>query len=445
MMRGPGRFTLLAASFLTSAVLLPGCLFQSDDRVAGGTIETTNGISARVTLPNGSAASNVKVYLLDEQEWLTKVKAGASVYLDSAVTDGNGDFKIKKDTSVHASLVANADDFGILIRHVTPEVIKDGYHGIIGLRRHKSYSGVVVDSNAVPDQVLLAGTPYSSAVDSDGTFSFPALPPESYPVVVRRKLPDDSTEYTVAGDVDLSKDSVAADTLVPDTSKILVLEDFDDGDNRTKLGPILGDGYWIAYSDSFLGGNSQLFQPVNAAPQNFEPAIHDGGGSHPTALQILYKSGDTAGEDQPFSYVFLEANLGGSSYGAYKHYNLSAMDTLSFFAKGNGKAVVELVQNQIGIPLFVTASAEVNLTEAWQEFKITPDQLKITVSQFPFNPADFKQALLDSHLPAYTAKPVSWGETGGMVRTIRFLGTGGSEFWLDLIRLHGTVLNDLVK
>jgi hypothetical protein len=441
-----GGRALLAVS-LACAFSFWGCLFQ-DDRRAGGTIETTNGVvAARVVLPNGSAASNVKVYLLDEKEWLTKVKSGASIYLDSAETDGEGGFKIKKDTAIHASLVANVQDYGILIRNVTPEMIKTDYAGIIGLRRHKAYRGVVVDSNAVPNQVLLAGTPYVSTVDSaTGEFSFQDLPPESYPVVVRRQLPDDSYEYAVAGDVDLStNDSIPADTLVPDTSKILVLDDFDDSDNRTKLGPILGDGYWIAYDDSILGGNSRLYQPVNAAPQNFEAAVQDGGGTHKTALQVLYKTGDTAGVEKPYSYVFVEVNLGGSSGGLLKHYNLGALDTLSFFAKGNGKVVMELVQNQYGIPLFVTASFTVNLTEAWQEFKITPDQLVISVSNFPANPSDFSQALQDSHLPLYTSKPQTWAETGGMFRTIRFLGTGGSEFWLDLIRLHGITLGDLVK
>jgi hypothetical protein len=34
---------------------------------------------------------------------------------------------------------------------------------------------------------------------------------------------------------------------------------------------------------------------------------------------------------------------------------------------------------------------------------------------------------------------------GGKAQAIRFLGTGGTEFWLDHVRIHGVDLGDLVK
>lgn len=443
------RRGLYASVLALSALLAGGCIFTTgpgDNTLAGGTIETTNGI---VVMPDGRPAARIKVFLLDEKSWLSNVKDGKAIALDSSETDENGVFKIDRDTSSKVSLMANAEGHGILIRHVTADLIKKEYWGKIMLRKHVSYRGTVGAGQSGAKQVYLAGTPFSALIDPDGGFSLPNIPPEKYPVVVRRLDINDQEEYVTAGEVDLlKKDSVIpTDTLKPDTSKTLLLEDFEQGNNYNELGAIFaGIGYWDAYSDEYLGGNSRLLQPTNAAPQNFSAAIGDGGAQgRERSLEVLYQSGSRGNEWKPFPFVYLSTNLGPSADANNIHVNLSKMDTVTFYAKGSGRLVVEFGQKQIGVPLKITAGSTVTLTDTWQLFKLPAKDFSVEVKEFPANPAQFQALLQSAKLPTYAAKPQTWEEMGGRAHTVTFLGTEGTSFWLDEIRFHGLVLDDLVK
>src|SRR5688572_5486210 len=96
-----------------SALCLWSCIFEGPTKVAdGGTIETTNGF---VFMPDGRPAARIKVFLLDENAWLSNTKDGKTVTYDSAETDTSGFFQIDRDTISKVSLMANAEGHGILI------------------------------------------------------------------------------------------------------------------------------------------------------------------------------------------------------------------------------------------------------------------------------------------------------------------------------------------
>ncbi|GEM_PF-4432005 len=437
------RIAAWIAPCLAGATLFLGC----SDRLAGGTIETTNGISARVVLPSGQPATAIKIYLLDEQDWLRKTEAGESVVLAVAETDDSGKFEFKFkdiDTNITSSLYADVENYGLLIHAVTQKLVKDEYHGTIGMSKKVSYEGTIKDTTFVAQKIFLAGSPFQATVDGNGHFIIRNVPPESYSVVILRKLQDQSMEYVVSDKVKLDEFTEGKPAvIVPDTTKAVIIEDFEDLDNRNLLGTILGGGWWDAFND-FPANNSVLLQPANAAPQNFSKAIKYGGSDERSrSLQVLYKNSDhPAAGVEPF--VFMENNLGAQSV----HYNLSGMDSLTVYSAGSGKLTVELVQENpanSGIAISVIASASFNLDLAWNRFSIKPGDLKIAVATFPQDPVSLKSKFEEAKLPAYTKRPTTWQEMGGMVTRIRFKGTGGTEFWLDHIRVHGIGLGDLVK
>jgi hypothetical protein len=448
-----GIASALAAGLLGLSAL-SGCgMFE---RVAdGGTIETTNGIAAKVVLPSGQPASDIKIYLLDEQDWLEKTKAGESIILDVVETDSAGNFKFKiakADSDRTVGLYADVETYGLLIHDATQQLLKDAFGNVIGMTKKVSYEGTIKDTTFDTQKIYLAGTPFNAVVDSVGHFIIKNVPPESYAVVIERRLPDQSREFVVGEKVKLDEYTEGKPTIItPDTTKAILLEDFEDGDNANLLHPILGyQSWWDAASDLVSGGNATLLQPTNASIGSFQKAIRDGAGDRGKSLQVLYNSGTHPGQGEPFSYVMLTTNLGGYAI----HYDLSHMDSLTFFSGGSGKLVVELVQENPKNPLTLETVASLQVVASktfvldslgWTKFTIKPDDLTISVGWFPENLGALKTNLESGRVPAYTEKPTTWAEMGGKITRIRFKGTGGKEFWLDHIRIHGISAGELVR
>lgn len=433
------------ASLALAALLALGCVFTDPDPgpIAGTTIETTNGI---VSMADGRPAARVKVFLIDEKSWLSNVKEEKPVALDSFETDDKGVFEVKRDTSDQVSFLCNAEGDGILIRSFTKESFEKTYRGKVRMQKHAAYRGRVEDGQPQVRRIYLVGTPYSAPIDPSGEFNLANVPREVYPVVIKRVSPELVEEFVSAGSVDLTKpDSVPQDTLKPDTSKSVLLDDFEDSDNKSLLGKLLTGGFWDAYSDEHLGGNAVLVSPANTAPGNYVNAIKNGGApGRERAMEIVYRAGDRGNDWKTYSFVHLDVNIGASGNGTIAHYNLAKMDTLMFWAKGSGTLAVDLIQNQIGIPLWVTAGGTVTLTDQWQHFKIAAADMTVEARIFPATPSQFRAQLIESGLPPYAQKPATYAETGGKFRNIAFMGTGGTTFWLDDIRFHGPALDDLL-
>ena len=441
--------SLAIVSVLAAPLALWNCF---DNRLAGGTIETTNGISARVVLPSGQPASNIKLKLLDEKDWLAKTKAGESIVLDSAVTDSSGKFFIKTDSTISCGLTADVEDYAILIHNVTQKAIDADFKGKIGLRKKVKYQGSIQDTGTHAVKILLAGTTFSAVVDSAGGFLISDVPPEKYSVVILRNLPDQSQEYIVGAQVTLNEFTEQNhDTVHADTSKVLLLENFENWEPTQNVivnmvGPVLtgsiGGGVYDVADDANYGGNSDLYQPANNTAGNLVAALKPGMIGHGKAFQCLYKTGTNVAPLLPYPMVHIDMNLGTR----WTPYNLSGMDSLSFLSGGTGKLIVELTQeNPDGVVLNVVASKTFVLEPIWGRYTIKPNDLVVTSGWFPNNIGDYQKELKAAHLPVYTKVPTTWQEMGGMVTFISFKATGGSEFWLDDIQVHGVNVGDLVK
>jgi hypothetical protein len=440
---------IACALLIAGATMLAGCT----DRLAGGTIETTNGIAARVVLPSGNAASNIKVFLIDEQDWLVKTKSGETIIAYTAETDtgGNFEFRVLKVDSTRAfSLYADVEGYGLLIHGVTQKILTEIYDSTIGMSKKVSYQGTIKDTTFETEKIYLAGTPFAADVDTAGNFVIKNVPPESYAVVIQRKLPDNTKEYVVGEKVRLDEYTEGKPAIiVPDTTKAFLIDDFEDKDHYNLLRRVFaGGGEWDLTDDRIFGGISTMSQPANNSDANWSSAIKDGdnGGPRIHALQVKYVLGgkprDTT-EHDPF--VMLEGNLGNRGV----HYDFSGMDSLTFHSGGNGSVTVELVQqNPAGsfISMRVIAAKTYSLdSSAWTRFTLKPSDLAVSVPYFPENPQSLKKNFEDAGLPAYTSAPGTWDEMGGKITQIRFKIMGGNEFWLDDIRVHGITEGALVK
>ncbi len=439
------------AALVTAALTaLSGCgdlLFSS--RKPGGTIETTNGLTARMVLPSGAPATNIKVFLLDEESWLANVKNGRSLYFDSAETNDSGTFNFKKFDSTHsANLFADVEGFACFIPKVSRTVLKDKWNNRINMAKKVGYMGNISDPAA--QRIFLSGSSFSATVTA-GHFEFRSVPQEAYTVVIERKLPDESLEYVLGSNVKLDQwQEGKPDTLVPQPKVFLPVEDFeDDLILNNMLTNTLSGGLWTVINDREFGGTTSI-SPSDASYGAWQTALTsaEGGTEHRRALHASYTTHNAltspvyrdskAGQDAPFAGV--QMNIGKQN----QHYKLLGMDSLTVAAGGNGELTVELVQQNpgTGVALQVVAS-QTFILGAWENLTVRPDSMRIHIGWFPENPETWGKELEEGGLPRYTAAPASWTEMGGMVTYIRFKGSKGTEFWLDDIRIYGRSLGEL--
>lgn len=434
------------------AAALVGCADLFGPQARGGTIETTNGLTARVVLPTGKPAARIKVYLLDGQDWLEKTKDGESIVLATAETNDSGKFEfriLKTDSSRSVNLYADVEGYAFLIPRASQRSLLANYNNVIGMSKKVTYVGNIRETEARAQKVFLTGSPFSAAVDPTGRFEFTNIPQGGYSVVIQRRLPDQSLEYVAADNVELNEKQVGRpDTLVTVPEKSFLLEDFEDNDINNRISNIFPQGLWNYYGDNDFGGSSIMHQPANLAPENWPKALEDGQPNN-QALHVQYTAtgnlprpvymDSKAGSDA--AYVSLMVDIGQTR----KHYNLSGMDSLTFRTAGDGQMIVELIQQNPGdVSLQVVASQTCDLG-TWASCSIKPSDLTVHIGWFPSDPKAFHSDLIAAGLPAYEEKPKTWGDMGGKITMISFKAVRGTEFWLDDIRIHGINVGDIIK
>jgi hypothetical protein len=64
---------------------------------------------------------------------------------------------------------------------------------------------------------------------------------------------------------------------------------------------------------------------------------------------------------------------------------------------------------------------------------------------FPSLASGLQDTLAHLGLPRYTAPPTQWSQMCVAINAIHFVCSGGTDCWLDDVRIHGIRLNDLVR
>jgi hypothetical protein len=396
-------------------------------------VETTNG---QVVFSDGTPAKSAVVKLIDNTNWLSKISQDSSVILAQFTTDNNGRFEITSLPGKDYNIVISSLSEGLVEYNVNKanpqDLIKDPFI----LKTLKKY--VVSARDVSVSKIFFAGTDIEALPDETNQLFTLLAPSEEYELI--GKLADQKPSFTMIKSVNMiTYLSGTIDSSITETAKyVRLFDNFEDQDNRTRLGLLFGNGWWKLYDDQNVGGTSRLVTPSNASPSEFVQALNSDNGYMGNYLQIQY-SGGTAGSLEPYSYITLESDIG------VTHYNIERLDSLEFYAKGNGSVIIELVQYIPEISMTVLAVSEkLPLTSDWKVYHISRTDFIITARNFPANITSYHSVLKANHIPLYQSAPEKWYDTKGSFKTIRFKFTGGTSVSIDEIKLLGLTLEDFI-
>jgi hypothetical protein len=204
---------------------------------------------------------------------------------------------------------------------------------------------------------------------------------------------------------------------LPDHDSVL-LDDFENPDNRSRLGSAVGSGWWFVNDDSLSQGTSKAF-PAGIT-KNIRPAYSDSDAYEKTSLAIRFEV------DQSHIIHYCQLGLLLSDSGAYM--DLSGLDSISFMAKGTG-FVRLLFGTRLSMeptldPLGMTG---VNLT-------IPDTWTRMVVRRSDILPASGSRS---------ANQGIPWSIESKTVRTMVFFFDMSASLQLDDIVFHGPKLTDL--
>lgn len=408
-------------------------------QLAGDVTETGNATVAGIVLSEtNTVVPGVRIYIYT----VANDEIGSVVCIDTIYGKNDGTFRIiLKPARYCLEFADTAGNTGALTDPF--EIITEDTSinlGTVKMESYVTYKGLAIGYQSRPLKVFLGISPYRTDVDSSSRFAFSALARRGYPVLV--EVMDTATQVkkiVFVKQINLSNGGIGKDDTLSVDNVSLTLSDFERYSNQTKIGPLLGGGYWDVQSDGYTGGSSKISRPLTAAPTDFSAAIRDGGQGHKLCLQVLFTLGTQPGQERKFPFVYAGMYIGKDS----ELYNLSAFDSLCFYAKGNGKIRVEFLQEG-NCPGFIkiAAAAEKSLTADWQRLAVTPQEFVLDVISFSKVQNTSTKKV---KIPNYTEAPKTWADMKGAVLMINFLGVEGNEFWLDSIELFGTTVEDLLK
>lgn len=223
--------------------------------------------------------------------------------------------------------------------------------------------------------------------DENGNYVFPSLPV------------GDSVELYFTKD-NMDKLPVSVKTVVDEDAAefhapSMLLQDFEDALD-----------YWYLDQDT-LGSRM------------YTKSVKDGVGYDSTRKSKVFHGNYNVNSMNPYSWVLVGTNLKEESW------NLSQLDSISFYAKGNGQIRVAVESWDK-----MAEAAGINLKAAseWMDLDSTK------WNRFVLRPADLYKDTADKWSGAGP-----WNSVKGYVRQIHFFAIGGSDFYIDDIWLHGVL------
>jgi hypothetical protein len=391
---------------LALCLLFSSCFL--DERTAGGGSDQPNEIAGTLRLDNGSPMVNSKVVLYRMVD-----TTGAKSYkpVDSTYTDASGHYLAQGDTRGQYRLYALSRDSSTVA--VSNIVFADTTGTDTVQLNATAETASIVSANApVGTRVQVDTLPLQIVADKKGGLRM-ALPKG------QRSLLQVQADFSIAG-VLANFEIWPTQTknlglLKPDTD--LWLDNFEDSDTRTLLGPILTGGWW--YADYSVGTASltpsQIAQGIVQESTNTYLSVQA------TITNALY----------PQRYALVGMSLGGGERACTDtsigtgicYFNINNTGGIAFKARGNGKVRVQLgVFGTYAASDYHFPYAEIQLTSTWQDFIIKPSDFKVD----PGAVNTLSAAQLISH-----------------TYSLSFLLSDNTLFQLDDVRLKNTTLKQL--
>ena len=232
------QHSLASAAGALLLALSPLALLGCGDESAGTTTETTNGIvvaSGVVARLDGTPAHGALVRLIDDEHWLERVSEGLLPTLDSAFADADGKFELRGKTG-RANVQADDGDQAALLR-----LDSAGGEGLeVKLDTASTLAGSVPREGTSGSRFLLSGTAYAAEL-ADGEYGFGKVAKGNYAIVAALGDGEEETLRSVAS-VGVKAAAQERNFENLDTAKVMV-DDFDDEEDLTTLGRIIGAGW----------------------------------------------------------------------------------------------------------------------------------------------------------------------------------------------------------
>lgn len=345
----------MASLFVLSAILA-GC--GSDSMAGGGATETGNGLACRVMTDSGIPASRAKVIFVRTDTWTRDVQNDGSPQTFSAQADSTG--LVRVDRLPEGKWAIQSDRSGL--QGWKPFRAIDRGEDTLRLARQTLVQGQVSGDSV--DRVWVMGTAWSSSVGDGGRY-----------VLAKAAGP-----YSLAGASRFPVVPLASGVSVPGESKtsnsvarhnVIVLEDFQDGDNRTTLHAYTGIGNWYLAKDAA----SRVYSAFDSTRPDYRGA-----------LSMQYSLGGATS--------FINAGISFFDKDGYHKLDLSALDSFCLEIRGNGQATVYF--QEILDPHSVESSANAPLgaiDSTWRRRCVGPsdftgnwDRLRTNTTDISFSP-----------------------------------------------------------
>lgn len=401
---------------LVGLALFAAC--SKDSGVAGSTIETENTVAMDVLFADGTPAARTKVFVRPD-DYLAGAKSDEE-NLWNGETDDNGRLELKGFEAGSYVVEARGELEKAAYRLEFADTMSTEIQ--VTMKAAGSLKGVVnYDKSRLPVKVSVVGLDYVVETDSLGNFEFKSLPEGNFdvvafeyaklkhcvagkdgelecstydrvlniasaPTVIKTKESDNIVIAYIPQPV--KKDTVEKDTLPADTTPVyphVMFEDFEDSTY----------GWYTAYSRYATGKLS---------------ADEAGFGREGLVAHFEYSN------DSLYNWVLMGTGI------AEEAIDFSEMDSIVFYARGNGDMMISLDKYQDSV--FIKTWNHYDL-DSLAESEENP-WVRICVQ-----PTDFFKA--DS-----SGGNMGWDAVKDSIVSINFFGgSRGSEFWIDDIEIFG--------
>lgn len=370
------RFLLLGLA------LVSGCS-TSDQSAGGSSYETENAVAVRLVLPDGSPASQ------------TLVQARPLDWVEGEPFDTTLDQRTDLQGRVRFLLPAGtwrlqARKGGLISAIDIPKQERLADLGTLRLTSPASVWGRTEPGAQVGASGLVGAT----TADAQGVFHLDSLPAGIH---VLRRIGSQARAYVQVQ----AGQSLDAGTLREETAGRIFLEDFEDGDARSRFGAWTGDGWW------WISATPDVHLSPDGADANPGLSVFaDGGGG-----KVFHISADFPSVPDPSSRMSCGVGFGPLAI------DLSDLRSVRFRARGIGTAILTLQgdpESGSGDP-----TASVLLDSTWKTFDIPLEDLK---------PVSWTGSATDSSERARKLRHslgLSWSLTAS------------GDLWLDDIQLIG--------
>ncbi|MDG5814018.1 hypothetical protein QA601_02935 [Chitinispirillales bacterium ANBcel5] len=304
---------------LLSVLLVCTISFCTSPVSGGGGFEGEARIICQVQYSDGSVASDAVVKIIDNSQWLEKIKRGESVVIDSTRTDQNGHFFVT-DIPAHGFNVIISSDKEQLMIFGADTVFADSAREYFKvLKAHASLRGNI-ESEQV-EKVYVYGTDLWGAVDDQSSFEIDRVPEGLFPLFIKESSSPGLSSYSFLRTVELTAGSNYILETETNRGGILV-DDFELSEQQTQLGTVNGGTTWYSFYDSRdFGGNTTM--EISVVPDDV---------SNSMKLSTTLRSG--------FEYPYAGVGLFLSNMRQYVDF--SGFEKIEFDARGSGTLRVSL-------------------------------------------------------------------------------------------------------